>query len=183
MIVSLRWRAILVQNMRQRNKTFASQQFGWSECQHRGRTHMVEKVGRTGGCLCGKVTFTITEPVSEIGACHCDMCRRWSGGPLLAIDCDHAVEFEGEEHIVTYRSSKWAERGFCGTCGSNLFYRLVDSGQTMLCAGTLDDQSSLKFTEQIFIDEKPAFYDFANETKMMTGAEVFALYAPPDASK
>jgi hypothetical protein len=32
---------------------------------------------------------------------------------------------------------------------------------------------------QVFIDSKPQFYDFANETKMMTGAEVVAAFAPP----
>jgi hypothetical protein len=34
-------------------------------------------------------------------------------------------------------------------------------------------------TSQIFIDEKPAYYTFANQTKTMTGAEVFAMFAPP----
>lgn len=144
---------------------------------------MTDGKTQTGRCLCGKVTFTVTEPVSEVGACHCGMCRRWTGGVLFAVDCGQAVEFEGEEHIVRYRSSDWAERAFCGTCGSNLFYRLVESGQIILAAGALDDQSGLKFTDQIFIDEKPDWYAFANETKTMTGAEVFALYAPPDASK
>ena len=78
-----------------------------------------------------------------------------------------------------YKSSDWAERGFCGTCGSNLFYYLSGDGQYIINAGTLDDQSGLEMTSQVFIDDKPEFYDFANKTRMMTGAEVFALYAPP----
>ena len=89
------------------------------------------------------------------------------------------MDFEGEEHIERYRSSKWAERGFCRICGSNLFYTIVDSGEYILAAGALDDQSDLTLDSQIFIDEKPAFYEFANETSNMTGAEVFAKYAPP----
>lgn len=132
------------------------------------------------GCLCGKVRFRIAEPVDEVSICHCAMCRRWSGGPLFAIDCGKSLEHEGQEHIVLYRSSDWAERAFCGTCGTNLFYRLVESGQLILCAGALDDQSGLSIKSQIFIDEKPDFYDFANKTEMMTGKEVFALYAPPE---
>ena len=135
---------------------------------------------QTGQCLCGKVRFTVRQDVSEVGACHCIMCRRWAGGPLLVLEGDYPVEFEGEENIVTYRSSDWAERGFCGTCGSNLFYRLVDSGKTIMSAGTLDDQSGLTFTDQVFIDEKPVYYSFANETKNMTGEELFAMYAPKD---
>jgi hypothetical protein len=50
----------------------------------------------------------------------------------------------------------------------------------IVCAGILDDPTGLTLTSQVFIDDKPDFYDFANETKNMTGAEVFALYAPSD---
>ncbi len=41
----------------------------------------------------------------------------------------------------------------------------------------------MRSTSQIFIDEKPAYYDFANKTHNMTGAEVFAAFAPPDAGQ
>jgi hypothetical protein len=135
---------------------------------------------QTGRCLCGKVTFTIGEPASEVGACHCGMCRRWAGGASFALHCKGPVAFEGKEHIVRYRSSDWAERGFCGSCGSNLFYHLLGADQYMMSPCALDDQSGLKLTSQIFIDEKPGWYAFANETVEMTGAEVFALYAPKD---
>ena len=96
------------------------------------------------------------------------------------IECGTDIDFEGEENIVRYKSSDWAERAFCGTCGTNLFYFLTGNGEYIVNAGTLDDQSGLELTNQIFIDEKPDFYAFANETKTMTGAEVFALYAPPE---
>lgn len=135
---------------------------------------------QTGRCLCGKVTFTIQEPVKEVGACHCDMCLRWCGGPMFALHCKGPVEFEGEEHIVRHRSSDWAERGFCGACGSNLFYYLVPKGEYAMSAGVLDDSSRLELKSQIFIDEKPEWYAFANDTPKLTGAEVFALYAPKD---
>ncbi len=139
---------------------------------------MAETEAQTGRCLCGAVRFTVTEPVTSVGACHCAMCRRWTGGPLLALHCEGPVAFEGEEHIVRYRSSEWAERGFCGICGSNLFYKIVESELHIMAAGLLDDQSDLTLDSQIFIDEKPGFYDFANQTSTMTGAEVFAKFAP-----
>jgi hypothetical protein len=109
------------------------------------------------------------------------MCRKWGGGPLMAVDCGTVVSFEGEENISTFPSSEWAERGFCNKCGSNLFYKLKDSGQYIMTAGLFDDEARFVFEEQIFIDEKPAYYEFKNETKDMTGAEVFAKYAPPSA--
>ena len=144
---------------------------------------MNAKSGKTGQCLCGKVKFRLVGEVHEVGACHCDMCRRWTGGPAFAVDGDYDVEIDGEESIVFYRSSDWAERGFCGTCGSNLFYRIVESGKMLSKAGALDDQSDLSFVSQIFIEEKPDWYAFANKTKNMTGSEVFAMYAPQDAEK
>lgn len=135
---------------------------------------------QTGRCLCGKVKFGISEPVSEVSACHCAMCRRWAGGPWAVLHCKEPVAFEGEEHVVRYRSSDWAERGFCGTCGSSLFYHLVPADEYMISANALDAQSGLTLTSQIFIDEKPDWYDFANITPTLTGAEVIAMYAPKE---
>ena len=132
----------------------------------------------TGHCLCGAVRITLPEGPKTVGICHCGMCRRWSGGPTLAIEAGKEVEIDGREHIGTYRSSDWAERAFCKVCGCNLYYRLVEAGSYAVCAGLLEDQNDLSLTSQIFIDEKPDFYSFANETTNLTGAEVFALYAP-----
>lgn len=41
----------------------------------------------------------------------------------------------------------------------------------------LESHEGAEFTTQIFIEEKPSYYDFANQTKMMTGEEVFAAYS------
>lgn len=139
---------------------------------------MSAKNARSGHCLCGKVTFTISEGADEVGVCHCDMCRRWAGAPWFAVHCKTPVTFEGEKQIVRYRSSDWAERGFCGTCGSYLFYRILASDEYFISPFAFEDQSGLSFTSQVFIDEKPDWYAFANETKNMTGAEVFAMHAP-----
>lgn len=143
---------------------------------------MSEERVQTGRCLCGKVRFRIAKPAHDVVACHCSMCRRWSGGVLFAVDCGDAVAFEGEENVVRYRSSEWAERGFCGVCGAGLFYRLIESGQYIISAGAIDDQEALKLATEFFIDDKPAYYAFANETRKLTGEEVFALFAPEDGS-
>lgn len=131
-----------------------------------------------GHCLCGKVKVHAASLSKKIGACHCGMCRRWSGGPLLAVDCGTDVSFEGEENISVYDSSDWAQRGFCKRCGSHLFYRLRQSGQYIMGVGLFDDCKGLVFDHQIFIEEKPDYYSFANDTHNMTGAEVFAKFAP-----
>lgn len=132
-----------------------------------------------GSCLCGAVHIAAKTTSEHVGACHCSMCRKWTGGPLLAVDCGNDVSFEGKENISTFDSSEWAERGFCNKCGTHLFYRLKQQNQYIVPVGLLDNYEPAAFDHQIFIEEKPSFYSFANETKNMTGAEVFAQYAPP----
>lgn len=128
-----------------------------------------------GHCLCGAVSVNVSELSSKFGACHCDMCRRWSGGPYLSVDCGVDVSMDGEESITTYSSSSWADRGFCKQCGSHLFYRLKESGQYFMAAGLFSNIDFI-FDHQVFIDEKPTYYCFSNKTIDMTGAEAFAQY-------
>ena len=139
---------------------------------------MSETVKGSGNCLCGAVHFTVENISKNLGACHCDMCRKWGGGPLMAVDCGTDVTFEGEDHISVFNSSEWAERGFCSQCGTHLFYRLQESKQHIMPAGLFADEEQFHFDHQIFIDQKPSIYCFSNETKNMTGEEVFAMYAP-----
>ena len=137
-------------------------------------------MSRTGKCLCGSVEVKITADHNDIGTCHCEMCRRWSGGIYMAVHVGEDIEIVGEEHITAYQSSDWAERAFCKNCGTNLYYRLKGSGEYMLSVGMLDDQTGLQMINQIFVDEQPDYYKLANDTNKMTGAEVFAHYAPKD---
>lgn len=129
-----------------------------------------------GHCLCGAVTMRATPVRRHVEACHCTMCRRWSGHAYLGVQCGTGVEFEGEENVVRYRSSEWAERGFCGRCGSCLFYHYLPEGTYGLLAGLFPDDALLPLDEEIFIDEKPDYYVFAGDTEKMTDAEVMAKF-------
>jgi hypothetical protein len=102
------------------------------------------------------------------------MCRKWTGGPLLNVRAS-AISFEGTPTV--FPSSEWAERGFCSTCGSCLFYRLRSSdGPLHVTHGSLDDVEDLTFSHQVFIDKKPEGYAFENETGTMTSTEVLAMF-------
>ncbi|VTO14453.1 GFA family protein [Brevundimonas vancanneytii] len=127
-----------------------------------------------GRCLCGAVRFSAT-PKGGMHACHCEWCRRTSGGVSLSVDCGDTVEVEGP--LTTYDSSDWAERQFCSACGSNLFWRLKAGGMAMVSVQAFDDPSAFAFDSEIYIDAKPANYAFAGDHTRMTGAEVEALYA------
>lgn len=135
-----------------------------------------------GACMCGKVTYKATLKEGA-GACHCGTCRQWSSGPFMAVHAAGDVSFEGEQHIRRYSSSQWAERGFCTHCGSNLFYYLLPrdglpDGEYIFSAGTVSDQSSLLFDNEVFIEHAPGWYQFADEAsrKRLTEADIMAAY-------
>lgn len=130
-----------------------------------------------GRCLCGAVRVT-TRDNPAMTACHCGMCRRWTGGPMMTVHCGPDVQFEGADRITVFRSSDWAERAFCSVCGTHLYYRLIPANDHVLSVGLFQEGPEFRFVEQIFIDSKPASYDFANVTSRLTEAEVLAKYAP-----
>jgi hypothetical protein len=129
-----------------------------------------------GTCLCGAVTLVANSPKETFGACHCGMCRRWGGGPFLSLPCGSDVEIRGEAKV--YDSSQWAERGFCATCGTHLFYRIKGGKQYHVPLGLFGDSVSPTFAVQVFIDRKPTGYEFKNETQMLTEQQIFEMYAP-----
>ena len=131
-----------------------------------------------GHCLCGAVSFTVKNMNYSVDTCHCGMCRRWGGGPLMFVDCSTDVTFEGKEYITVYDSSDWAERAFCRKCGTHLFYRLKHNQAHQMLVGQFEGQKDFHFDLQVFVDRKPAFYDFANKTREMTEAEVIEKFAP-----
>jgi hypothetical protein len=123
------------------------------------------------------VRFTAVPKKMHMDVCHCDKCRRWSAGPFMGVSCGTSVKVEGEASLRSFASSEWADRQFCGECGSTLFWRMRETGETSVSFNAFDDVSGFTFTDEIFIDEKPAIYAFANATHKQTGAEVFAAFA------
>jgi len=129
-----------------------------------------------GHCLCGAVKVRAMPVRSHVEACHCTMCRAWGGIAFLGVQSGSDVEIEGETQVVRYRSSDWAERGFCGICGSNLFYRYLPLDNYSFTAGLFPDDALLPLSDEIFIDEKPAYYAFDAESEKLTGLEVMVKY-------
>lgn len=132
---------------------------------------------RAGSCLCKGVQFEGRLKDNHVEACHCSMCRKWSAGPVIATPLDfNSVKFKSDSSLAWYKSSEWAERGFCSVCGTNLFYRLQDpEAKLLICMiGALDDDSGLHMERHICVDGKPNYYDFADDTPRLTSEELFA---------
>ncbi len=137
---------------------------------------MSEAFSISGHCLCGAVSFTATAKSHDVTACHCSMCNRWAGGISLFLEAAGAPVMNGGENLAFYRSSDIGERAFCKVCGSSLYWKAIGKDIYHLSAGAINEQSSLNLTTEIFVDDKPAFYEFANDTVKQTGEEVIAAF-------
>ena len=126
-----------------------------------------------GHCLCGAVEITIEAPAHEIEICQCSMCRRWSGA-IYTAQTGKSVTIEGEDEASVYRSSDWAERVFCGTCGSHLWFRFLPTGNRSFSAGLFDAASSHTIEKEIFVDEAADWCRIQGDHPRQTGAEVIA---------
>ena len=133
----------------------------------------------SGRCLCGAVRFSAI-PRHGMHACHCEACRRWTGGVYLGVDCGDSLEVATPEAVAVYDSSAWADRRFCRTCGATLFWVLKAGGMTAVSVQAFDDPSAFPFETEIYIDSKPSNYAFAGDRARMTEAEVLAQFQSGD---
>ena len=128
--------------------------------------------------MCGAVRFTLAEPPARFGACHCEMCRRWTGSAFLNFDVPQdGVTWEGEAQVRTLQSSDWAERAWCGRCGTNLYYRLRDgemAGLYSISLGLLDDASGMEFASEIYTDHGLGVFSYAGDRSRMTRSQTLA---------
>lgn len=115
---------------------------------------------RMGGCLCGAVTYSVKGPMRPVIACHCQQCRKTSGHHVAATSAPRAaISVTGEP--VWFHASDMARRGFCGTCGSNLFWD--GPGENMsIFAGTFDGDTGLEIAGHIYCEDKGDYYEIAD---------------------
>ena len=86
----------------------------------------------TGGCLCAAVRYEARGIPHEAQLCHCRMCQRASGAPMLAFASFERNAFRwtrGEPRV--YRSSQLALRSFCPQCGSSLAFEYAAGDRTV----------------------------------------------------
>ncbi len=91
----------------------------------------------------------------------------------MSVPCKDAT-FVGP--VTHYASSEGVERTFCSNCGSSLAYKSDAHPIHAIPIALFDDQSGLPFRAQIYIDDKPDYYAFADDTKTMTGAQFQAKF-------
>jgi hypothetical protein len=113
----------------------------------------------TGRCLCGAVRYELHGPLRPVVACHCGQCRRTSGHFAASTAVSPEKLRLIEDHgLRWYESSVMARRGFCGYCGSNLFWAPASGERIAVMAGTLDKPTGLAIVMHIFVDDAGDYY-------------------------
>ena len=117
----------------------------------------------TGRCLCGAVRYEVDVPLRDVEVCHCVECRRWHGGPTGYTSAPReALRLEGEDRlrwIDSPESNAHARRGFCGECGSSLFWDAPDRATISITAGTLDAPTELRTVKHIYTADAGDWYE------------------------
>ena len=116
-----------------------------------------------GSCACGAVRFEVAGDLPGPDACHCIQCRKQSGHFFVSADVPRsALTVHGEEHVRWYRSSEKVRRGFCGTCGSSLFWDPPGRDWTGIAMGAFDGSTGARLHIHIFVGEKGDYYEIAD---------------------
>ena len=127
-----------------------------------------------GRCLCGAVRVAVARHEGATSACHCTLCRRWSGAATWGFEAPaDAVEVTGP--VATYRSSPFAERAFCGTCGTHLWLR--DDGRGYeLVPGLFDAAAALPLAREVYADRAFACVPLAGDHERVSRADYEASH-------
>ena len=117
-----------------------------------------------GSCLCGAVSFVVNGELGESDACHCSQCRKQSGHYFASVNVARsALEIQGAENVVWYQSSEKVRRGFCGICGSTLFWDPIYKDWTSIGMGALDTPTGVKLALHIHVASKGDYYEILDD--------------------
>ena len=114
----------------------------------------------TGSCLCGSITFSIDGEAGPASVCHCGQCRKQAGGPWISVNVEEErFTLTSGATLSWFRSSDFALRGFCTSCGGLLFWKADGEGTISVGAGAIDPPTGAKATRHIFTGDKGDYYD------------------------
>jgi len=100
------------------------------------------------------------------------MCQRWSSGMFMGVHATTHEITEGAQAVSTYKSSPWAERSFCKTCGSNLYYSMDSMDGVSFGLGLFDSTEGIACETEYFTDLRHKEIAFTNKPTSLTSTEI-----------
>ena len=113
---------------------------------------------REGACPCGAVRFTIDGPLRDVIVCHCDACRRATGGPWPASAAYRQDLTVADEAALIWDSAAVSEhgasRGRCRTCGAAVFWDAPGRETVSFGAALVDGGDRLQVAAHIWVPDE-----------------------------
>jgi hypothetical protein len=95
--------------------------------------------------------------------CHCVECRRWSGHVFAATAARREqlvlLQEEALRWVASPESESDARRGFCGECGSSLFWDAPARETVSIAAGALEEPTGLRTVGHVYVDHVGDYYE------------------------
>ncbi|MCY4206606.1 MAG: GFA family protein [Roseovarius sp.] len=135
-----------------------------------------------GRCMCGAVAVSAIVKNPILRACHCDMCRRQTSSMFMSLAIvSGSLKVEGP--AKSFRSSDWAERGFCTECGSTLWYGTLHNGERHPAAGLFENAAGAPIKLEFYSDMAPEAYALSGNHRKMTAMETERLFQSNDGAE
>jgi hypothetical protein len=113
-----------------------------------------------GSCLCGGIRFAYTRAVTQIGMCHCSLCRKVSGVASNAVIVVPKADLQwlaGEDLRQVYTRPTGWKTTFCRVCGSPVPQTIRDAEAYWVPAGLLDDDPGVGVAGHVFVGSKASW--------------------------
>ena len=135
-----------------------------------------------GGCLCGRVRYSVNSTPTRVTICHCKFCQRATGSAFLVEPIFDEANFSiisGEAKIYDHRSDgsgKIVHVHFCENCGTKLYLTFERFLQVVgIYGGTFDDPNWFDRTPE---NSKQIFLSVAQKgTVIPAGINTFKEHA------
>ena len=117
-----------------------------------------------GECLCGAIRYRVSVDPIDAGYCHCRICQRSSGAPVLAW---LTVPIAGFRYMqgtpAIYSSSIHSQREFCGSCGTQIAFRRSHGAKTVdVTLASLCDPTRIVPQYHIWTGSRIPWFDSAD---------------------
>ena len=121
-----------------------------------------------GSCLCGAVTYQVTEPFKVAHNCHCSRCRHGRAAAHASngfVSCDGVEFLSGGDMLKTYKvpGARSFSQVFCKVCSSLMPHRVSERGFTLIPLGGLDDDPEIKPVDHLFVASKASWHDITDD--------------------
>jgi hypothetical protein len=117
-----------------------------------------------GGCLCGQLRYEASDLI-DAGYCHCRLCQRSSGAPVLAWATLVNASFAYTAgQAAVHASSETGSREFCAQCGTQIAFRDTRSPDRVdVNIASFDEPAQVEPQYHIWVESKIPWFEIEDD--------------------